>query len=148
MNAMLWSAAVLVLLLTGAVPALGQEGPTVPGFSTVRLSSPEYTGVGTLMSVGPDSLELGIEGLAQSIMIPIPSVARLEYHRPATRRERATRGALWGAGVLGIMGALLTDRDEDTGPVEVALYSVLAGGLWGGAIGLLIPQSRWQQVEL
>jgi hypothetical protein len=148
MNATTRSVTVLAFLLAGALPALGQERPVVPAFSTVRLTSPGYTGVATLVSLGSDSLELGIEGLTQPIVVPIRSVDRLELRRPATRRERATRGALWGAGTLGILGPLLADRDGNTSSAEVALHSVLAGGLWGGAIGLLVPQSRWEGVQL
>ena len=117
----------LTFRLTGALPALGQERPAAPAFSTVRLSAPAYTRVATLVGVGSDSLELGIEGLSQPIVIPIRSVDPLEFRRPASRRERAARGALWGAGPLGIMSPLLADRDEDTGLVEVALASVVAG---------------------
>jgi hypothetical protein len=145
MNATTRSVTVLAFLLAGALPALGQERPVVPAFSTVRLTSPGYTGVATLVSLGSDSLELGIEGRTQPIVVPIRSV---ELRRPATRRERATRGALWGAGTLGILGPLLADRDGNTSSAEVALHSVLAGGLWGGAIGLLVPQSRWEGVQL
>jgi len=139
---------VLALLLTGAPPALGQQRVPVPQFSTVRLGSPEYTGVATLVGVGSDSLELGVEGLSESIFVPVRTVARLEYRRPATGRERATRGAMWGAGTLGVTGFLIADRGEDTSQFEVALTSVLAGAVWGGAIGLLIRQSRWERVEL
>jgi hypothetical protein len=142
------SITLLALLLASASPALGQDRLPVPRFSTVRLGSPEYTGEALLVEIRADSLELGVEGLSRSILVPIGSIQHLELRRPATRRERATRGALWGAGTLGILGFLLTDRGEDTSEVEAALYSLLAGGLWGGAIGLLVPQSRWERVDL
>ncbi len=148
MIATIRSVTVFAVILGGAFPALGQAPPAIPGFSEVRLTSAEYSGAATLLSIGPESLELGIEGQAQSFFVPMATLARLEYRRPATARERLTRGALWGAGTLGVSGFLLTDRGEDTSEVEAALYSVLAGVLWGGAIGLLIPQSRWERVDL
>jgi len=139
----------LLLVLMGAPPAVAQAVPDVAPFSTVRLRSPVYNGEGTLLRVGPDSLEVGIQGLSQSISVPVSSIARLEYRRPARARERAFRGALWGGGVFALAGALFTDPIEDTGRVEsVVVYHALPGAIIGAVIGLAIQSSRWERVDL
>jgi hypothetical protein len=142
------SAALLLLFFLAAPAASGQAPVTVPESSTVRLASPAYTGVATLAEVRPGSLELDLARPEQRISVPIESVTRLEYRRSATKRERATRGALWGAGTLGVAGFLMTDRGKDTSEVQAAFYSLLAGAIWGGVIGFVIPQNRWQPVHL
>jgi hypothetical protein len=83
-----------------------------------------------LVAVGSDSLALGMDGLPESIFVPIRTVVRGEYRRPATRREPATRGALWGSATLGVMGFLLAVRGGEPTQLEAALYSVLSGAVW------------------
>jgi len=78
---------VLVLLLAGAPSAYGQERerPPISHFSQVSLSSPEYTGGAVLVAVGSDSLELGVEGLPESIFSSDPD--RGTHGVPAARDE-------------------------------------------------------------
>jgi hypothetical protein len=138
----------LLLVLMGAPSAVAQAVPVLAPFSTVRLRSPVYSGEGTLLRVGPDSLEVGIQGLSQSISVPIGSIARLEFRRAARARERAFRGALWGGGVFALAGALFPDPIDDAGPVEMAVVYAMPGAIIGAVIGLAIQSSRWERVDL
>lgn len=137
-----------LLLLVAPFGLTGQELPEVPEFSTVRIRSAPYTGEATLLRLAPDTLDLGVEGLSQPVLVPIETITRLEYRRSATRRERATRGALWGGGIFGVMGFAITDRAEDQSGFEVGLAHAIPGALIGACIGLLIPRSRWERVSL
>jgi hypothetical protein len=136
----------LLLALAGAPSASAQLVPEVAPFSTVRLRSPVYSGEATLLSIGPDSLQVGIQGLSRSIGIPIASISRLEYRRPARARERAVRGALWGAGIFAVTGALFPDPVEDASPVEMAVVYAIPGAIIGAVIGLAIRSTRWERV--
>jgi len=138
-----------ILLWASAIPAGAQETPTlVPNFSTVRVESPAYSGVATVTRVLPDALELGVQGRPDPLVLPLATLTRLEVRRRATAWERASRGALWGAGIFGIMGFALTDRAEDVSGAEVFVFHALAGAALGGAIGVVIPRNRWDRVEL
>jgi hypothetical protein len=131
-----------------SVPLEAQAQLAVPSHATVRIQSPVYSGEGTLVRMDADTMELGVRGLAQPVRVPVSSLTRLEYRRPATRRERATRGAIWGGAIFGLSGAALTDRDEDTSGWSVALAHAIPGALIGAGISLAIPRSRWERVPL
>jgi hypothetical protein len=135
-------------LVAQAAPA----APPVPVGAQVRVASPVYSGIGTVVRVDQDSLQLVIEGLETPISIPAASVTRLERRRPATAGERARRGAMWGVGILGGLGMLMYAtadlREGDPTFTEWALLSTGSGALWGGVVGLVIPQSRWDWVPL
>jgi hypothetical protein len=139
----------VLLLWMGAMPAAAQEAaPLVPDFSTVRVESPVFSGVATVTRSLPDALELGLQGSSTPIVVPLAELTRLEVRRRATAWERASRGALWGAGIFGIMGVALTDRAEDVSGAEVFAFHAFAGAAIGGGIGLAIPRDRWDRVEL
>lgn len=139
----------LLVVGTAAAPSVAaQDAPIVPPGSKVRIASPLYTGESIFTRMEEGRLEIWVQGQVEPVRVPRGSVTRLELQRLATRREGATRGALWGGGILGPLGILMTDRAEDDRLLESAAYSVLAGVLWGAAVGFFIPQHRWEPVPL
>jgi hypothetical protein len=125
--------------------------PVSPGV-TVRIASPVYTGLATVVSSRADTLQLVVEGLGAPVNVPTATVARLERRRPATAVERAMRGAAWGAGIGGLFSlpviAVAETGPDDPSKAGFVAFTAAGGAIWGSVIGLAIGQTRWDRVPL
>jgi hypothetical protein len=129
---------------------LAQDFPPGGG-RQVRVVSPAFDGVGFVREVRADTLSLLVENVAAPILVPIPSITRLDVRRRNTTGEGVLKGTLWGAGIglsLGLVTAGFSDRAEGetaTGIiVSTALVSTAIGAFWGA----IRPGSRWVRVAL
>lgn len=159
MNAKLLLGATL-LFASAALPAAAgaQRTASLPVGSTVRVASPGYTGIATLIATPGDSLQIVVEGLAARVSLPTESVMRLERRRPANAMERVARGAMWGGGMMAVLGLVTVasvgmEEGSSTENAELSdagmlMYPVMGGAMWGGVIGLIVPQHRWEPVRL
>jgi hypothetical protein len=146
----------LILVATAALftPATAgaQAALAVPPGAVVRLSSPAFVGTATVVQSQPGSLRIVVEGLADLVDVPPPSITRIERRRPATMGERVTRGAVWGGGIAAALGLLMVmpglEGEGVPTHTEIVLSAGLGGAMWGSLIGLAIPHSRWDPVPL
>ena len=156
-------AALLLPTLT-ATPAAAQS------LSGVRArlwsSAPPLQGaVGTIDSLGADSMHVTLEGRARPVAVPLASVLRLQVSR-GDRAESVARGLRWGmlGGVVGgaIYGATRSVGIETTGAeegfcaeggrcdhaVRYGLVGVAIGAIAGGIFGAITGSERWDEVRL
>jgi hypothetical protein len=146
---------VAALVLTAQADLFAQQEPQVAPGDRVRVTAPTIDRdplVGTLVSMGPDTCVLEVEGRAEPLALPLAPVTRLEVSRGQKSHT------LWGAGIGlvagGAAGAAIGSAssrgDEYSGLVTLA-YA--AGGAWlgllfGTAIGAVIRTERWELVDL
>lgn len=155
----------LVLLLALlAVPftlARAQLTEMQPG-ARVRIQAPGIVAgryVGTVLSRGADSVEVGAPGTAP-IRIALARITSVEVSRGSSRALGALRGVAWGAPiglVVGVVAAAGTDDDpycfdscSTSGSYKAGIIaaSTLGGAFWGAAIGAIVGRERWEPFEI
>jgi hypothetical protein len=132
---------------------LTAQTPLVSPGEFVRVSSPVYSGLATVVRAETDLLNLMMIGSVTPVRVPIASITHLERQRRATAFERMLRGAKWGSIIGGSAGVLFIPLLEKRRPEDPpkALWPLIGGVMWGGIgtlIGLSIPQHRWDRVPL
>ena len=150
------------LLMSGTLQggqAVADE--TAPGSSPhrVRVTAPSFASkpiVGNLVGINDGTITIRGSG-ASDVIVPAPTVTRVEISRRASRKRRgAVVGGLVGLGVGAVVG--LAAGDDCGGPNaptlvcidrgSTALAAGLTGGLVGAVIGALVaPGERWDTVE-
>ena len=151
----------IVTLLVLALPARAQLTEMQPG-ARVRIVAPGIVAgryVGTVLSRGTDTLEVGAPGTAP-IKVPFARMTSVEVSRGSSRALGALRGVEWGAPiglVIGVIAAAGTDSDpycfdscSTSGSYKAGLIasSTLAGALWGAGIGAIVGRERWERFEV
>lgn len=112
--------------------------------------------VGRVAAVSPQSVQIAVSGV-EPITVATTAVRRVEVSRGQTSRGQGfKKGALWGAIILGSIGAVsLAFQHEQVGEdgatvAEAAALGIWSGGLFGGLIGGGIGAARsgdrWEQV--
>ncbi len=150
------SVVVLAVLSGLAPPASAQSSLPIAVDQRARLWTDAADAVtGRVTAVTPATVQLLVDG--REVTVATPSVRRAEISRgQSTRGAGFRKGAIRGAIIMGVLGAILNPlhRDEigDDGAtvVEAALLGAwsgaLFGGLIGGGIGAARAGERWQQV--
>lgn len=142
----------MVATTLGAYPALAQ----LDAGSRIRVTTARHARVGTLVSLGSDSLRYTRSRDTAVTAIPVAAVVRLERSagkRPATGRG-AKIGALVGAGFglfLGIAASADNSGWWEVGAEDVAAAAAIvgvAGAGVGALIGAASKQDRWEPVPL
>ena len=121
----------------------------------VWTSAPEAI-IGRVASVSADGFEVSNESGAP-LRVARPTVKRIEVSRGVTSKGAgATKGAIWGAIVLGAAGAVLAGLQHDeigesgSSVGHAAALGAWSGGLFGGLIGAGVGAARagerWEQV--
>ena len=147
----------LLLLATVVVPAFAQDpAPLHPGLRIrVAQASAPHRLIGTLDSLGPDSLTLSIQSSGGSVAIPLEAITALEV--AAGARRPLARSALYGAitGLaLGTVLALASDYkcidcvDSSGGAPIVIGFTTAIGSLFGLAVGSVTLEERWRPIHL
>ena len=144
----------LSFLASASNPPLAAQGTASVGAGDrVRVTTARgTTHDGLVHTLRPGALELGAAG--ESVTLLITSVELLEVHRGT--RGRAGRGALIGALVSGVIGAVwarqwcVTASNCVQHRLVVAGFGVglLPGALLGAAVGSLVRSDRWEEVPL
>lgn len=146
------SLTLLVATTLGAYPALAQ----LDAGSRIRVTTARHARVGTLVSLGSDSLRYTRSRDTAVTAIPVAAVVRLERSagkRPATGRG-AKIGALVGAGFglfLGIAASADNSGWWEVGAEDIAAAAAIvgvAGAGVGALIGAASKQDRWEPVPL
>lgn len=154
------SAGVLALLLAAA-PLSAQVAELTVG-ARVRVRAPEAVAgrlTGVIIARGGDTLTV-TRSNALPLTLRVPQLTAVEVSRGRSRWLGARHGALWGGGVMGVLGVLFVDGAttcEGAGPnqtcreataVESAAYGAVSGVLLGGLIGAFVGRERWQHLSL
>lgn len=95
---------------------------------------------------------------AMPIAIPLSALTSLEVSRGRSRGLGAAKGAMWGGGVMLLLGAGFSDRPckpnavadtcERVSAAENALYAGVSGAMIGAIIGAAVGSERWVRAEL
>jgi len=145
---------------TGAPAALGaQTVVPIEAGTPIRVLSPAFTGTARAALARDDTLTLVVGGAPAPILLPIPSIQRLQIFHRNSRARGARRGALWGL-LAGSAAFALSNAFVDYGerfPTRPGYTSLSLGGAialyvgGGTALGALYgaarPGSRWQTIQ-
>lgn len=112
--------------------------------------------VGVVKSFDSDSVRLftGENGATLSVARNDVTGIQVSHGRSAARG--AIRGAMWGAGVSGVIGAIFVAAVESDNTYTVtdsdrAVFmanSIVGGALWGAGIGAFVKSERWERVSM
>ena len=149
---------VVLAVLSGlAPPASAQSSLPIAIDQRVRLWTNAAEAVtGRVTAVTPATVHIAVDD-RDPVSVAVTSVRRVEISRGRTSRGAGFRkGALRGAIIMGVLGAILLplqreEVGEDGATVtEAALLGIWSGGLFGGLIGGGIGAARagdrWEQV--
>jgi len=132
-------------LLLALVPAAGQAAEAAPILgATLRAHLADGTIEGTLVGSDGDTLTLGREG--GSVTLPLEAVTGLEVRRETSRGRNVGRGALIGAGVGMIAGAIYVGGINAYTPAGAGMLGA-PGSALGVLVGLLMPTTTWRPVD-
>lgn len=149
--------AVVAALCGLGSPARAQSSLPIAADQRVRLWTDAADAVvGRVISVTPQNVQVAVSGV-DPITVATTAVRRVEVSRGRISKGQGFRkGALWGAIILGSIGAVSgafqhEQVGEDGATVaEAALLGIWSGGLFGGLIGGGIGAARagdrWEQV--
>ena len=147
-------------LATAPAPMIAeaQYSEAQPG-TRVRIEAPGIVAgryEGTVLSRDNDVVRVGSPN-AVPVEVPIGRITSFEISRGKSRWAGVGRGAIVGLPVGLVLGLIAASGDDDAriywdaggrdtlSRGEVVGYAALAGVLWGGAIGALIPKERWER---
>ena len=136
-----------------------ESSPVVPG-ARVRIkarSVSKHRLVGTVVTVGPDTLQFRSKKHAAPLAIPIASLEKLDVSTGS--KGNFANGAIMGLVSGGAVGAIigLAAGDDESGFLQFSAQdkAAMAGGLLGGvgllfgaAIGASIKSDKWESVSL
>lgn len=149
---------VALLLFASALPAQVAE----LGVGTrVRLRAPEVVAgrlTGVVIARGADSLTVTRDNAAP-VTLRLGQVTALDVSRGRSRSQGALKGALWGGGVMAVLGALVLDAQTCTGTgpsanceevsrAESVGYGAVSGAMIGAIIGVFVGSEHWQRLTL
>lgn len=143
------SAVAALATLLPLFPLAPQEAPPVHGGDRVRVISPTYSYVGTVVRLDPDSLVVEPDGWGRPVQLPLNVLTRVDLQDGRHHVRGAIIGALIGAtfgGVAGVLAALISDRSVDVFPV-VGLTGGIGGGV-GAFVGGITAGTRWRNSGL
>ena len=146
------SSLIVVMLAAGAASA--QSDLPISVDQRVRVATADAVYIGRVAAVDPD-VRLTVDG-REPLVVPRAAVTRIERSRGISRSSAARKGAIRGAIIAGVLGALslglqhesIGDGGSSAG--QAAALGAFSGGLFGGLIGAGIGASRagerWEQV--
>ena len=131
-------------------PVAAQAAATIAVGDRIRVWTTDRPGpTGRVSATDADTLELQPDRGAAPVSIALAGVTRIEISRvPVSRAHAARRGALWGAVMSGIAGAVLLGLQhgqvgEDGASVpKAAALGAFSGALFGGLIGGVVGAAR------
>ena len=150
---------IIVLLVVSqlTVPLAAQSKLPVAIDQRVRLWTEAAEAVtGRVVAVTPETLQVAQDG-RDPVTVAVATVRRVEVSRGGqSKGAGAKKGALWGAIILGTIGAISLGLQHDTvdedgsSAGEAVALGLWSGGLFGGLIGAGIGAARagekWDQV--
>jgi hypothetical protein len=153
------SAGLLLTALT-ASPVHAQFVELDPG-TRIRLRAPAAVAgqlTGVVIARSRDSLTVS-RSSAMPVTLPITGLTSLEISRGKSHGRGAAKGALWGGGVLAVLGLVIPmdDCPEETSSAtcstegsraEGVLWAATSGALTGALIGGIVGAERWERATL
>ncbi len=152
----------VTLVMAFACPGMsaGAQVAELQVGTRVRLRAPSTVAgrlTGVVLARSADSVTVSrVEALP--ITIPVSSLTSLEISRGKSRGLGASKGALWGGGVMLLMGAAFNDRPcrsqeagvacERVSAAENALVAGVSGAMVGAGIGAAVGAERWVRAAL
>ena len=170
---MKWTSSILLAALLfqiGYVPCAAQE--ISPG-TRVRIKAPsiaEHRVIGTVVTIGADTLTLRTKRQVAPLAIPFASVTEFEVTRG--KKRNVGKGAVIGVIVGGLSGAIIGYSTGDDPPgrfsptsgtpsyigdirltkkqqaMVLGILGSLGGLGWGALIGALKTTDRWEKASL
>jgi hypothetical protein len=144
-------AALAAVLL--AVPAAAQQSSDGLTGTRVRVTAPNFLPApvtGIVTAYRQDGLSIAAEGTADTVMLPLRSISRLDKFAGGSRGSTAWYRGRWGAfigGGLGLISAPLIAKATDLDMGESAALGGAIGLGTGLTIGLAFgaasPKERW-----
>lgn len=155
----IWMVTLLMAFTCPGMSAGAQVAELQVG-TRVRIRAPSTVAgrlTGVVVARSADSVSVSrVDALP--ITIPVSSLTSLEISRGKNRGRGAGKGALWGGGVMLLMGAGFSDRPcktaqsgatcERVSAAESALLAGASGAMIGAVIGAAVGSERWVRAAL
>jgi hypothetical protein len=144
-----------------AAPLSAQLSELTVG-ARVRIRAPEVVAgrlTGVIIARGADTLTV-TRASATPLTLRVSQLSTVEISRGRSHGRGAARGALWGGGVMAVLGVAFVDGAttcegsgggascRETTAVESAAYGALSGALVGGIIGAFVGREHWERLSL
>ena len=158
-----WCSAMLLALALGSVTApLSAQVSELTVGARVRVRAPDIVAgrlTGVIIARGADTLTL-TRADATPLTMRVSQLSAVEISRGRSRGRGAAHGALWGGGVMAVLGVAFIDRAttcsgsgagascRETTAVESAAYGALSGAMVGGLIGAFVGREHWERLAL
>lgn len=128
----------------------------------VRLRAPDVVAgrlTGVVIARGADSLTVTRPDAAP-VTLRLGQVTTLDVSRGRSRSQGALKGALWGGGVMAVLGGVMLDGGttcdaslpnepcDEWSRAERVAYGAVSGALVGAAIGAFVGSEHWQRLTL
>jgi len=150
-----------VVVLALPLATLGAQVQELQPGTRVRVRAPSVLAgqvTGVVIARAGDSITVS-RPEATPLAMPLSALTSLEISRGKSRSRGAGTGALWGGGIMLVLGIIpfadLPCKDEQSGPdcerisqVENAAFSAVGGVMIGAAIGTAIGAERWVRATL
>ena len=112
--------------------------------------------VGIVKSFDMDSVRLFTGESGATLSVARSDVTEIQVSHGRSAARGAIRGAMWGAGVMGVLGAIFVAavESDDTYTVtdsDRAVFlanSIVGGALWGAGIGAFVKSERWERISM
>jgi hypothetical protein len=136
----------VLLLVLLPLAGLSAQEPTVikPG-DRVRLLSPEYLYVATIVDLRADTLLVEPDGYGETVSVALSSLIRIGVHAGRNWLPSTGAGALIG-GAIGGVGALVVKvlAEPETDVSTLVLVAGGSGGALGAFVGFVTAGERWR----
>jgi hypothetical protein len=127
---LVWS---LCGIATLSPPAFAQS-PPVSVDQRVRVRMTDSVLSGRVLTVSSDSMRLAVEG-GDPLTLAMPAVKRIEISRGRSRSASARKGAIRGAIIAGVIGAISLGLQHDqVGEDGSSAGKAAALGAWSGGL--------------
>ncbi len=136
---------VLVFMASPLAVVNAQTPAAIRPGERIRIVSPTYTYEGTVVNLSSDTLVVEPDGWGGAVLVPLNSLTRIDVRSGRTWARGAGLGAILGATLGGVGGALVAVFGEpgmDIGGVVVIALGV--GGGLGALVGAMTATVRWK----
>jgi len=146
-------AVLLLSMLVATSAASAQLADVTPGVR-VRFRAPDRFGAvvtGIVLERHGDTLKVS-PPKGEAVLVRLAEMDRLEISRGKSRLLGAGVGALWGAGIYGVLGLAVGVGDcngceYDVDAFDATVAFALSGAMSGVILGGLIGKERWERLH-
>jgi hypothetical protein len=136
-----------------AVPAAAQQSPDGLTGTRVRVTAPNFLPApvtGIVTSYRQEGLSVAAEGTADTVLLPLRAISRLDKFAGGSRGSTAWYRGRWGAFIGGGLGLIATPLIAKATDRSMGESAAIGGGIGLGAgltlglaFGAAAPRERW-----